>query len=428
MGDRPHVVIIGGGFGGLYAARTLARAPVRVTLIDRRNHHLFQPLLYQVATAGLSAPEIAAPIRKILRDQKNVTVLMADATRVDVEAREVVITDSRVAYDHLIVAAGARNFYFGHDEWAAHAPGLKSIEDAFEVRRRVFGAFEAAERETNADARQAWLTFVVIGGGPTGVELAGALAEISRRTLQSEFRNIDPTTAKIILIEGSERVLGAFVPELSEKARTQLERLGVEVRTSAMVAAIDDGGVIIGEERLAARTVLWGAGIKGEPIGESLGAPVDRGGRVHVEPDLSIAGHPEVFVVGDLCHFEQGGKLVPGVAPAAMQQGRHAAQCILRLVDGKPTAPFVYVDKGSLATIGRSAAVADLGALKLSGYLAWVAWLFIHIVFLIGFRSRLVVMLDWAWAYWTYQRSARLILEAGQPARAERAIKAPREP
>ena len=409
-GQRPHVVIVGGGFAGLRAARALRRAPVDVTLLDRRNHHVFQPLLYQVATAGLSAPEIAAPLRSVLRRQPNVAVLMAEVVSVDVSRRVVVLSDGEMPYDYLILATGATHSYFGHDAWARHAPGLKSIEDALEIRRRLFVAFERAERETDASARRVWLTFLVVGGGPTGVELAGTVAEIARHTLAREFRRIDPSQARVVLLEGTDRVLPPYPPGLSQKARQQLEGLGVEVRTSALVTGVDEGGVWLGAERLAARTVLWAAGVAASPVGRSLGAAVDRAGRVQVEKDLTLPGKPEVFVAGDLALFEQDGRPVPGVAPAAMQMGRHAARNVRRSLAGQPLLPFRYVDKGSLATIGRRAAVADFGRIRLWGFPAWMAWLSIHIFFLIGFRNRLVVLLDWARAYVSYQRSARLIL------------------
>jgi len=408
--QRPHVVIVGGGFAGLRAARALDRTPVDVTLLDRRNHHVFQPLLYQVATAGLSAAEIAAPLRSILRRQSNVAVLMAEVVSVDASRRVVVLSDGEMPYDYLILATGATHSYFGHDAWARHAPGLKSIEDALEIRRRLFVAFERAERETDASARRTWLTFLVVGGGPTGVELAGTVAEIARHTLPREFRRIDPSQARVVLLEGTDRVLPPYPPGLSQKARQQLEDLGVEVRTSALVTGVDEGGVWLGDERLAARTVLWAAGVAASPVGRSLGAAVDRAGRVKVEKDLTLAGRPEVFVAGDLAAFEQDGRPVPGVAPAAMQMGRHAARNLRRSLAGQPLLPFRYIDKGSLATIGRRAAVADFGRVRLWGFPAWMAWLGIHIFFLIGFRNRLVVLLDWATAYVSYQRSARLIL------------------
>jgi NADH dehydrogenase len=407
----PHVVIVGGGFGGLSAARALGGRDVRVTLLDRRNHHVFQPLLYQVATAGLSGPDVAAPLRRILRRHRNVTVLLAEAARIDAAGRTVVLTDGEMAYDYLILATGATHSYFGHDEWERFAPGLKSLEDALEIRRRMLLAFERAEREPERPRRAEWLTFVVIGGGPTGVELAGTLVEIARYTLRREFRHIDPSEARVILLEGLDRVLPPYPPDLSEKARQQLERLGVEVRTRSLVTAVGPEGVSLGAEGLRARTVLWAAGVAASPLGRSLGAAVDRVGRVKVEPDLSVPGHPEVFVVGDLAAFEQDGRPVPGVAPAANQMGGHAARNVLRLARGEPTAPFRYVDKGSLATIGRSAAVALIRGVKLWGLPAWLAWLGIHIFFLIGFRNRIVVMFEWALAYLTYQRNARLILE-----------------
>jgi NADH dehydrogenase len=408
--ERPHVVVVGGGFGGLSAARALAGAAVDITLVDRRNHHVFQPLLYQVATAGLSAPDIAAPIRRILCKQPNVTVLLGEAVSVDVGAKRLVLDEGALGYDFLVLAAGATHSYFGHDEWQRHAPGLKTIEDALDIRRRILLAFEEAEREDDPDRRREWLTFVVIGAGPTGVELAGAVAEIARHTLAGEFRRIDPRASRVVLLEGADRVLPPYPPELSQKAARQLETLGVQVRTRTLVTAVDANGVRLGEERLEARTVLWAAGVAASPLGRSLGAPLDRAGRVKVEPDLTIAGHPEVFIVGDLASLAQDGRPIPGVAPAANQMGRHAARNILRALRGLPRESFRYVDKGSLATIGRRAAVADFGRLKLSGFPAWIAWLGIHILFLIGFRNRFVVMFEWAWAYLTYQRSARLIL------------------
>ncbi len=407
----PHVVIIGAGFGGLYAARALRRAPVRVTVIDRRNHHLFQPLLYQVATGALNASDIAYPIRSVVRRQKNTRVLLADAGRIDTAARRVEIDGDAIDYDYLIVATGATHSYFSHPEWEQLAPGLKSIEDALDIRRRVFLAYEAAEREPDPAPRAEWLTFVVVGAGPTGVELAGALSEIALHTLKRDFRSIDPAMARVVLLEGQDRVLPPYPPELSEKARKQLVRLGVEVRTGALVTAIDPHGVEVGgSERIPARTVLWAAGVAASPLAATLGAPLDRAGRVLVEPDLSLPAHKEVFVVGDLAAARQaGGALVPGVAPAAIQGGRHAARQILRDLAGEPRETFRYRDKGSLATIGRAAAVADLGRFALSGFLAWLAWWAIHIFFLIGFRSRVLVMFSWAWSYLTFQRGARLI-------------------
>lgn len=408
---RPHVIILGGGFAGLYAAKALAKAPVTITLVDRSNHHLFQPLLYQVATAGLSAVDIAQPIRLILRKQPNVTVLMAEAERIDPQARRVVLCrGGELSYDHLIVATGATHSYFGNDDWAANAPGLKTLEDALEIRRRVLLAYERAETEPDPQKRQAYLTFVVIGAGPTGAELAGALSEIAHHTLVSDFRRFDSKEARVLLLEGMDRVLPPYPPDLSAKAQEQLERLNIEVRTGTRVTGIDEGGVWVGEERIEARTVVWAAGVAASPLGASLGVPLDRAGRVKVEKDLSIAGHPECQVVGDLTSFQQDGANIPGIAPAAIQQGQHAARNILRSLQGKPVTEFRYRDKGSMATLGRKAAVAVMGKLHLSGLAAWLAWLLVHIFFLIGFRNRFVVLFEWAWAYLTYQRSARLIL------------------
>lgn len=404
------MVIVGGGFGGLYAAKSLRRAPVRITLLDRRNHHLFQPLLYQVATAGLNPAEIATPIRRILRKQKNVRVLLAEALAVDAPGKRIHTTGGDLDYDVLIIATGAGHSYFGHDAWAPLAPGLKSLEDALEIRRRILTAFESAEccAPTDPD-RNAWLTFVIVGAGPTGVELAGALTEIAHHSIVGDFRTIDPRTARVILVEGEDRVLPTYPPELSEKARQQLEDLGVEVRLSARVTAIDEGGVKIGAERLASHTVLWAAGVAASPLAKSLGAPLDRAGRVKVEQDLTVPGHPEIYVVGDLASIMTDGKHVPGVAPAAIQEARHTARNIRRTLAGRAREPFRYRDKGSLATIGRAAAVADLRHLKLSGFVAWLAWLLIHVFFLIGFRNRFLVLFDWAWSYLTYERGARLI-------------------
>jgi NADH:ubiquinone reductase (H+-translocating) len=407
--QKPRVLIIGGGFGGLNAARTLNKAPVQVTLIDRRNHHLFQPLLYQVATAALNPSDIATPIRRILRNQKNAEVLLAEATAIDLATRTVTLDRGSLSYDYLIVATGARHSYFGHDEWTPNAPGLKSIGDALEIRRRILSAFEEAEREPDPEKRHAWLTFVVVGGGPTGVELSGSLCEIANHALAKDFRQIDPTQARVILLEGSPRVLPVYTPELSESARKQLIHLGVDVRTGKVVTAIDADGVNIGDERIETRTVLWAAGVTGSRLGKALGVPLDRAGRVIVGPDLTIPGHPEVFVVGDLASLVVDGAPVPGVAPAAMQEAKHTAKNILRALKGEPALPFRYVNKGSLATIGRSSAVADLGKIKLSGPLAWLAWLFIHVLFLIGFRNRVLVIFQWAWSFYSYDRGARLI-------------------
>ncbi|MGH9313685.1 MAG: NAD(P)/FAD-dependent oxidoreductase [Vicinamibacterales bacterium] len=413
MTEQTHVVIIGGGFGGMAAARALARAPVEVTLVDRRNHHLFQPLLYQVATAALSPGEIASPIRWILRRQANVRVLLAEAREVDVARRTVLLAydtttlkggSTTLEYDSLILAAGAAHAYFGHDEWRERAPGLKTLDDALTIRRRVLLAFERAELEPDSDRRRRLLTFVVIGGGATGVELAGALAELSRHALSREFRSIHPDAARIVLVEGGPDVLPAFLPPLRAFARRALEKLGVEVRTGAAVTKVDDEAVHIGSERLPAGTVLWAAGVAAAPIGGALGAPVDRVGRVLVEPDLSIPGHPEVFVIGDLASVTQDGRLLPGVAAVAIQEGAHVA----RAIRGERT-PFRYHNPGDMATIGRAAAVADFGRFRLTGWIAWLAWLFVHILKLTGFRNRIVVFVQWAWAYVTYQRAIRLI-------------------
>jgi NADH:quinone reductase (non-electrogenic) len=402
-----QVVILGCGFAGLWAAQALRKAPVEVTVIDRTNHHLFSPLLYQVATAGLSAPAIAAPIRHILAAQKNCTVLFGEAKSIDTAKNIVRLDDaSEIRYDYLLVATGATHSYFGHDDWAPYAPGLKTLDDALEIRRRVLLAFERAERESDAAKRAAWLTFVVIGGGPTGVELAGTFAEIARHTLRGEFRRIDPRNARVVMVEGTERVLPSYPPDLSEKARLQLERLGVTVWLGRMVTAVDAEGVHMGAERLAANTVVWAAGVAASPLGQSLGAPLDRVGRVKVAPDLSVPGHPEIFVAGDLAAVDS----VPGIAPAAKQMGRHAALNIINELNGKATKAFHYRDYGQLATIGRKSAVVVIGRMKLWGFPAWFIWLVAHIYFLINFRNRLVVMIDWAWAYWTYQRYARIVI------------------
>lgn len=409
--SQPHVLILGGGFGGLAVARRLAGAAARITLVDRRNHHLFQPLLYQVATASLAAPSIAAPLRQILRRQRNLTVLLDEVIDIELAARRVQFAHGRIDYDFLIVATGATHAYFGHDEWARFAPGLKTLDDAFLIRRRVLLAFERAERETDPERRQAWLNFVVVGGGSTGVELAGTLIELARHTLRHEFRRSDPRRATVRLIEAGPRLLPAFDPVLSEKARQQLEHLGVEVHTGVAVTDIDAEGVNLGDRRLVAGTVLWAAGVAASPVGRLLDVALDRHGKVQVRPDLSIPGHPEVFVIGDLAAVQQAdGNPVPGVATAAKQMGLHVGTMIrtrLRGDDASP--PFRYRDDGSLATIGRMAAVAQFGKLRLSGFPAWSTWLLAHIYFLIGFRNRLVVMLDWAWAYCTHQRHARIV-------------------
>ena len=417
---EPQVVILGCGFGGLFAARALADAPVRITVVDRTNHHLFQPLLYQVATAGLTAPAIAAPIRHILAGQKNATVIYGDALRIDAARRAVVLDGGdEIAYDYLIVATGAANNYFGNDAWEAHAPSLKTLEDAYDIRRRVLLAFEYAERETDTVKRAAWLTFVVIGGGATGVELSGAFAEIARHTLKGEFRRFDPRNARVVLVESGERVLPAFPPALSERARRQLERLGVTVWLGRRVTGIDGDGVQMGDpvgaERLSAKTVVWAAGVAASPLGATLGVPMDQAGRPVVLEDLSIPGHPEVQVIGDLASLPWHLPLVPGIAPAAKQMGRHAAGKIILSIKNKKTKPFRYKDVGMLATIGRNAAVAVFGRLHLSGYPAWILWLVAHIYFLIGYRNRIVVLMDWALAYWTFERSARIVIQGNKP-------------
>jgi len=421
----PRVVIVGAGFGGLNAARSLAKAPVHVTVIDRRNHHTFQPLLYQVATAGLSPGEIAAPIRSILRAHDNVEVLMADVTGFDLDRRLVETPDAAIPYDYLVVAAGASHAYFGHDEWEPFAPGLKSIEDALEIRRRVLLTFELAERQAAAGESAPPLNFVIVGGGPTGVELAGTLAEIFHHALTHEFRSIDPARSHILLVEGGPRVLPAYPEDLSRSAQEQLSRLGVEVRTSTMVTQIDPGAVHFGGTRLEAAVILWAAGVAASPLGKKLDTPLDRAGRVQVQPDLSLPKHPEVFVIGDLASLkDEHGKMLPGVAPVAIQQGRFVAKLIrhetagllrevgnfdLNRINRNSRLPFHYWDKGSLATIGRSAAIAEFGRIHISGFIAWLSWLFVHIFFLIGFQSRLLVFIQWAWSYFTYERGARLI-------------------
>lgn len=413
---KPQVLIIGGGFGGLWATRALASAPVDITLIDRTNHHLFQPLLYQVATAGLSAPDIAAPLRHILRSQRNVTVLMGEVTAIDVGQQLVMIGQEPLRYDYLIVAAGATHAYFGNDAWQPHAPGLKTLEDAFGIRARMLAAFEAAERTVDPVARARHLRFAVIGGGPTGVELAGTLAEIARHTLPREFRRADPRRAEIHLIEAGPRVLASMPEALSESARQQLTRLGVQVHTGSPVSAIDAEGLTLGEARIEAGTVLWAAGVAASPLGAFLPAERDRAGRVKVDADLSVPGHANVFVIGDLASVSQDGKPVPGVAPAAKQMGRHVAARIRQLLAGKTERPmFRYTDFGNLATIGRLAAVVDLRGFRFAGAPAWLFWLFAHLFFLIGFRNRLVVLINWAISYLTYQRAARVII--GTPKR-----------
>ena len=408
---QPHVVILGGGFGGLSAARRLHKAPVRITLIDRANHHLFQPLLYQVATASLAAPSIAAPLRQILERQNDVTVLMDKVSAIDVARRAVRCADRTLDYDFLIVATGAVPGYYGHDEWRRFAPALKTMDDALLIRRRVLRAFENAERESDPARRQAWLSFVVVGGGPTGVELAGTLIELARHTLAGEFRRCDPANVSVYLVEAGARLLPDMAESMSRKAREQLQSRGVQVLLGESITGIDAGGTTAGSTRLEARTVLWAAGVAASSIGELLDAPLDKSGRVCVQPDLTLPDHPEVFVIGDLAHVVQAhGKSVPGVAPAAKQMGKYVADAInARLRNENRTPAFVYNDQGTLTTIGRAAAVAQFGKLKLSGLIAWVLWLVAHIYFLIGFRNRLMVMLDWSSAYITRQRGARLI-------------------
>ena len=407
----PHVLIVGGGFGGLFAAKALKREAVRVTLVDRRNHHVFQPLLYQVATAGLSPGDIAAPIRWVLRHQRNTRVLLAEVLRVDLAGRRVELDRGEsLAYDYLIVAAGAGSSYFGHDDWAPHAPSLKTLDDALQVRARMLRAYEEAERTSDPDARRRLLTFVVVGGGPTGVEMAGAIAEIARQTLSDEFRAIRTAEARIVLVEAGPAILTAFPESLREAARQSLARLGVEVREHSAVTGVEPGRVWLGNEAIEAGTVLWAAGVTASPLGATLGVPLDRAGRVLVEPDLSVPGYPEAFVVGDMAGLEDPqGRQYPGVSQVAMQQAAHAVSTIVRTMEGQPRRPFRYKDLGNMATIGRNAAIADLGWLRMSGLTAWLLWLFVHIFWLIGFRNRLTVLVQWASAYLTYQRSVRLI-------------------
>jgi len=409
MQSNPHVVIVGGGFGGLQAARAFAGASVRVTLVDRHNYHLFQPLLYQVATASLSPGDIASPIRWVLRKQKNVEVLLATVTAIDPSTRTLQTDGGALTYDYLIVAAGAAHSYFGHPEWEQYAPGLKTLDDALVMRREMLLAFEEAEREPDPEKVRRLLTFVIVGGGPTGVELAGALAEIARQSLRDDFRHIHPEQARILLIEGSPHLLGAFPEPLRTNARTTLEKLGVEVRTGTVVTGVDADGITIGAERISAGTVLWAAGVAASPLGKSLGAPLDRAGHVPVLPTLQAPNHPDIFVVGDLAALSQDGHPLPGVAQVAMQQGAHAARNILRAIQQQPLEPFRYKDYGIMATIGRGSAVGDVFGIKISGIFGWLFWLFLHIFWLIGFRNRLAVMTEWAWAYITFQRRVRLI-------------------
>jgi len=408
---KPHVVIVGGGFGGLEVARTLRNAPVRITVIDKSNHHLFQPLLYQVATAGLSPADIAAPIRNVLRRQRDVDVIMAEVTGIDKASRQVVMGARSLSYDFLIVATGARDAYFGHDEWELHAPGLKTIPQATDIRRKILLAFEQAEAAEDNSQRQSLLTFVLVGGGPTGVEMAGAIAELSHKALASDFRHIDPRMSRIILIEAGPRILSTFHESLSRKSRRMLERLGVDVREGQKVEAIDTEGVIVAGARIESRNVIWAAGVRASPAAQWLGAEADGSGRVKVLDDCRLPNFPEIFVIGDTMTMEQDGKLLPGVAPVAIQQGHYVGQQIIRRVEGEPgpMGPFLYFDKGNLATVGRAFAVLEFHKIRMSGALAWLAWLAVHIFFLIGFRNRAVVLIQWAWAYLTYQRGARLI-------------------
>ncbi len=410
MNSKPRVIIVGSGFGGLEAAKKLACKDVHVTVIDRTNYHLFQPLLYQVATAALSPADIAAPVRAVLSKCRNVEVILAEVQSVDVDAKKVKTVDLDINYDYLILATGARHSYFGHDEWEKLAPGLKSLEDAIELRRRILLAFEYAEKITDEAARRAALNFVIIGGGPTGVEMAGAIAEISRHTLAKDFRHIDPSQARVILIEGEPRLLAAYPEDLSASARKQLEDLGVEVRTGTRATKLSEAGVQVNGEFIPCRVKIWAAGNNASFVGKTLGAPVDRVGRVSVNDDLTIPGHPEVQVIGDLANFpHQTGQPLPGISPVAMQQGRHAARNVLAMTQGRKPQRFRYWDKGTMATIGRNKAVADLRFMHLSGLPAWLAWLFVHIVFLVGFRNRLIVLFQWAWAYLTFDKGARLI-------------------
>jgi NADH dehydrogenase len=420
--ERKQVVIVGGGFGGLEAAKALHGVDVAVTLIDRANYHLFQPLLYQVAMAGLSPADIASPIRGILADEPNVRVVLGEVARVDLEARRVYVGDEPVSYDWLVLAVGARTSYFGHDSWEAHAPGLKHIEDALEIRRRVLLAFERAEREPDVGERKKLLTFVIIGGGPTGVELAGAIAELSHHVLGSDFRAIDPREAKVVLIEAGSRILPSFSPSLGQSAVEQLKELGAEVRTGLRVVDIDDAGIEVesapgaARERIGSATVVWAAGVKANGLAQKLGVPTDKQGRVIVGNDCAIPDHPEVFAIGDMARFEENGNVLPGVSPVALQQARYVGKIIrweLESVGRPPREPFSYFDKGSMATIGRSRAIAEARGLKMHGFIAWLAWLFIHIWYLIGFRNRVAVLLNWAWSYLSYKRGARLITSTG---------------
>ncbi|MGH7496119.1 MAG: NAD(P)/FAD-dependent oxidoreductase [bacterium] len=421
MKQNHHIIIVGGGFGGLYAAQALRHAPVKVTLVDKRNFHLFQPLLYQVATGGLSPGEIASPLRAVLHRQKNTWVLTAEVVDIDPHQQKVVLRDGEIFYDTLVVATGVRHHYFGHEEWAEEAPGLKTVEDALDIRRRILLAFEAAEREADPEHRRAWMTFVVVGGGPTGVELAGALGELAHNTMKNDFRNFNPAEARILLIEGTDRVLPTYAPELSAAAEPALKRLGVTVRTRTLTTDIQNHAVTIREgertEKIAARTILWAAGMKasrlGQVLAERIGVELDRAGRVVVAPDLTIPGYANIFVIGDLANVVQDGKPLPGVAPVAMQQGRYVATQIQQRLKGRRVPAFRYRDKGSLAVIGRNAAVAEFGTLRLRGFPAWLIWIFVHIRYLIEFDNKLLVLIQWSWNYFTRKRGARLITGEG---------------
>lgn len=409
--SRPQVVIVGAGFGGLQAAKALKKAPVDVTIIDRNNYHLFQPMLYEVASSGLPPDEIAAPVRQILRKQHNTTVLMAEVTGVDLQEQRVLMGDEAIHYDYLIIATGATSNYFHHQEWQNYAPGMKSLNDAIEVRQMILSAFEAAERETDEEKRQELLTFVLVGGGPTGVELAGALAELARKSLQGDFRHIRPASARIVLVEGEKRVIPTFPASLTRKARAKLQQLGVEVRTGVHVTAVDQDSVKIGDQRLPTSNVIWTAGVKASPAGQWLGAETDHDGRVKVQSDLTVSGHPNIFVIGDTALATESGKELPGLAPVAIQEGNFAAENIIDRVTGKqPAEAFHYFDKGMLATVGRAFGVVDIGPLHFTGLFAWITWVLVHIAFLIGFRNRLIVLFQYAWAYFTFQRGARIIL------------------
>ncbi|MBI4404326.1 MAG: NAD(P)/FAD-dependent oxidoreductase [Deltaproteobacteria bacterium] len=410
--NLPRIVIAGGGFGGLAAARCLKNAAAHITVVDRNNHHLFQPLLYQVATAGLSPAQIAAPIRAILRKQKNAEVLMSEVKGVDQKQRAVLLSDRSLFFDYLIIATGARHSYFGHDEWERHAPGLKTLSDAIRIRQKILLAFERAEMEPEGNARRATLTFVIVGGGPTGVELAGAIAELARRALASDFRHIDTTATRILLLEAGKRILPSFPEELSDKAAAALSRLGVEVRTGSSVERIENDGLWVSDNFLAAGTIIWAAGIIASPVGLWLSHKTDPQGRVFVNSDLSLPSDPNIFVIGDAAYFAPSdGKPLPALAPVAMQEGKYVAHLILSRLKGQNTPPFRYKDKGSLATVGRSFAITVYKRLKVSGFVAWLVWLAVHIYYLIGFRNRLIVIFEWAWAYFTYQRGARLITQ-----------------